>query len=137
MAADTAGEIYLTHFFKRTSRGHQHYLGWSTDAVKRFRRHLVGTGAEETKLALAEGASLIMVQTWRGTSALEKRLNAWHRERRLSYAGLCPKCDPPPLPTPGLTAELGPGSMKRIDRMAPRGTGSYSRVETARRRPLQ
>jgi predicted GIY-YIG superfamily endonuclease len=97
MAADTAGEIYLLHFSKPNSRGHQHYLGWSPNVTKRFRHHLAGKGAKETKLAVAEGASLTMVQTWPGTPSLEKRLKVWHRKRRTGYTGLCPRCGRPPF----------------------------------------
>lgn len=66
-SAHTPGTIYLLHYTLRTSRGHQHYLGWSEDPVRRWRQHRAGRGAQETRIAVAEGAKLIMAQTWSGT----------------------------------------------------------------------
>ena len=113
-SAPIRGTIYLLHYTKRTSRDHQHYLGWAKDPIRRLQRHRAGYGARDTRLAVAEGAALVMVQTWPGTAALERRLKDWSRARRAGFAGICPMCHGGiPLP-PDLQAALGPGSMKRI-----------------------
>ena len=110
----TAGTIYLLHYSKPTSRRYQHYLGWTQDPGRRLRRHQSGHGAAETKRAVAEGAKLMMAQTWTGTLALEKRLKTWSRGCRAGFSGLCPKCEGGvPLPA-DLQSALGPGSMQRI-----------------------
>jgi predicted GIY-YIG superfamily endonuclease len=113
-AADTPGTIYLLHFTTPTERGRRHYLGWSERPTERLRQHQSGRGAAETRRAIADGAKLIMAQTWSGTPALERRLKDWSRSRRAGFAGLCPICQAGmPLPRE-LSGALGPGSMKRI-----------------------
>lgn len=114
--ATTPGTIYLLHYSERTSRGQQHYLGWSEDPVRRFQRHRSGHGAEATKAAVAEGVKLTMAQTWSGTPALERRVKFWSRSRRAGFAGLCPICGGESRLPADLEAALGPGSMKRIHR---------------------
>jgi predicted GIY-YIG superfamily endonuclease len=115
MRADSSvGTIYLLHFTKPVGRGHRHYLGWSADPLRRLKRHQAGFGAQETKRALAEGARLIMVQTWPGTPRLEAQIKNWCRRHRVGFAGLCPKCAHGRTLPPDLQAALGPGSMRRI-----------------------
>lgn len=114
MPAGTVGTIYLLHYSKRTSRGHQHYLGWTEDPARRLRQHQTGHGAEATKVAVAEGAKLLMAQTWIGTRSLEWQIKTWSRSRRAGFAGLCPKCGHGKTLPPELEAALGPGSMRRI-----------------------
>lgn len=88
--AGAQGTIYLLHYTKPTSRGRQHYLGWAKDPVRRLQRHRAGYGATETKLAVAEGAGLVMAQTWTGTPALERRIKEWRRARRAGFADELP-----------------------------------------------
>jgi predicted GIY-YIG superfamily endonuclease len=114
MPTGNVGSIYLLHYSKRTSRGHQHYLGWTEDLARRLRQHQIGRGAEETKIAVAEGAKLLMVQTWIGTRALESQIKTWSRSHRAGFAGLWPKCGRGKTLPPELEAALGPGSMRRI-----------------------
>lgn len=115
-SAMTPGTIYLLHYTLPSSRGHQHYLGWSEDHLRRLRRHQSGRGARETRIAVAEGVKLIMAQTWTGTPGLERRIKLWSRSRRAGFAGLCPMCDGGLSPPPELQAALGPGSMRRVVR---------------------
>jgi predicted GIY-YIG superfamily endonuclease len=110
----TPGKIYLLHYTTPTSRGHQHYLGWSENPVRRLRRHQSGRGAQGTRIAVAEGAKLVMTQTWSGTPALERRIKVWSRSHRVGFAGLCPMCDRGMSLPADLHAALGVGSMKRI-----------------------
>lgn len=113
-AADTPGTIDLLHYISRPKRGRQHYLGWPNNPGERMRRHQNGRGAAETRRAVAEGTKLIMVQTWLGTPALERKPKDWSRGRRAGFAGLCPICKGHPALPPQLGVALGPGSMKRI-----------------------
>jgi len=113
---DTPGTIYLLHFSGRTKRGHQHYLGWSRDVERRIRQHRSGTGAGETKKAVAEGLKLTVAQTWEGTPDLEKRLKEWHRRGRKAFSGICPFCPGDASLPLDLVRELGEASL-RIHRL--------------------
>jgi predicted GIY-YIG superfamily endonuclease len=112
--AGAQGTIYLLRYTKRTRRGRQHYLGWAKDPVRRLKRHRAGYGATETKIAVAEGAGLMMAQTRPGTPSLERRIKEWRRARRAGFAGICPICDGRDALPPEIEAALGPGSMKRV-----------------------
>ncbi len=107
------GTIYLVHYSNRTARGHQHYLGWSSDVAVRFRQHRAGRGAHETMQAVAEGLSLTLAQTWQGTPELESRLKEWSRAKRCGFAGLCPFCPGGRLPPSELARALGRPSLTR------------------------
>lgn len=87
------GNLFVALYTVRTTRGRQHYLGWSANPVERLRRHRSGYGAAETRRASADGAKLIMTQTWRGTPALERMLKDWSQSRRVGFVGLCPMCE--------------------------------------------
>jgi predicted GIY-YIG superfamily endonuclease len=113
-AANAPGTIYLLHYTVRTKRGRQHYLGWSDNPIERLRRHRSGRGATETKRAIAEGAKLVMAQTWHGTPALERKLKDWSRSRRAGFAGICPMCEGGTALPAELEAALGRGSMQRV-----------------------
>src|SRR5579885_2387669 len=89
VCAGAQGTIYLLHYTKRTSRGRQHYLGWAKDPFRRLQRHRAGSGATDTKIVVAEGAAMVMAQTWPGTLALERRIKQWRRARRAGVAGIC------------------------------------------------
>lgn len=110
---DTRGTIYLLHYSARTSQGRQHYLGWSSDVVRRFSQHRSGHGCRETAKAVAEGLQITLAQTWRGTPRLEQSLKEWSREGRKGFAGLCPLCDGSAILPIDLHAALGPASLKR------------------------
>jgi predicted GIY-YIG superfamily endonuclease len=112
--AAAQGTIYLLHYTKPTSRGRQHYLGWAKDPLRRLRRHRAGYGATDTRIAVAEGAGLVMAQTWSGTPSLERRIKEWRRARRAGFAGICPLCDGRDPWPPELAAALGAGSMTRV-----------------------
>jgi predicted GIY-YIG superfamily endonuclease len=106
------GIIYLLHFSARTTEGHQHYLGWTSDGEARLGRHRRGGGAQETKKAIAEGLTLTEAQTWRGTPALEKRLKEWHKRKRKGFSGICPLCPGETMLPPDLVRELGAPSLR-------------------------
>jgi predicted GIY-YIG superfamily endonuclease len=108
---DTPGTVYLVHYSQRTSQNRQHYLGWSSDVSRRFAQHAAGRGAKETKKALAEGLTLTLAQTWRGTPALERRLKEWSRRGATGFAGLCPFCGQGARPPERLSRELGTPSL--------------------------
>ena len=105
------GTVYLIHFSGLTAAGHQHYLGWSNDVVKRFKRHQAGRGAAETKKALAEGLKLTLAQTWSGTLADEKRIKHERRLARRGFACLCPFCETEDPVAAKLVREMGPPTM--------------------------
>jgi predicted GIY-YIG superfamily endonuclease len=111
--ADTRGTIYLLHYSARTNQRRQHYLGWSSDVVRRFAQHRSGCGCRETAKAVAEGLQLTLAQTWRGTPRLEQRLKEWSREGRKGFSGICPFCDGSAILPLELRDALGPPSLKR------------------------
>jgi predicted GIY-YIG superfamily endonuclease len=111
-APDTRGVVYLVHFSGRTKQGRQHYLGFSSDLERRYGQHRLGSGAKETKKAVAEGLKLTIAQTWNGTPALERRLKAWSKARRKGFAGICPLCLREDDLPPDLARDLGKPSMR-------------------------
>ena len=124
---DRVGTVYLIHFSAPTSKGRQHYLGWSSDVAKRFARHQSGHGAEQTRKAVSEGLKLILAQTWRGTKADEKRIK---REARWGYACLCPHCDAHDPRTAKLIHGMGPATLRV--RRAPRAVPGGARATSSR-----
>lgn len=110
--ANAAGTVYLLHFSGRTSQGRQHYLGWARDANARLRRHRSGSGAGETRRALAEGLRLTQAQTWAGPPSLERRLKQWSREGRKGFAGICPLCPGAATLPPDLARDLGEATLR-------------------------
>jgi predicted GIY-YIG superfamily endonuclease len=110
------GTIYLLHFSGRTKQGRQHYLGWARDANARLQRHRSGSGACDTRKAVAEGLTLTQAQTWVGTPDLEKRLKQWSRQGRKGFAGICPLCLGEATLPPSLARDLGEPSLRRYRR---------------------
>jgi predicted GIY-YIG superfamily endonuclease len=110
-APDARGYVYLVHFSGRTKQGRQHYLGFSSNLERRYGQHRFGSGANETKKALAEGLDLTVAQTWRGTPTLERRLKEWSREGKKGFSGICPLCPRKDDLPPDLARELGKPSM--------------------------
>jgi predicted GIY-YIG superfamily endonuclease len=111
-AEDSDGVVYLIHFSARTAEGHQHYLGWSRDVYERFARHKSGMGAKETRKAIAEGLTLTLAQTWRGTPADERRIKEARRRVRRGYASLCPFCEVKDELAADLVRGMGPPTLK-------------------------
>jgi predicted GIY-YIG superfamily endonuclease len=110
---DAPGTIYLLHYSGETSQRHRHYLGWSSDAQARFRRHRSGSGAGETRRAVAQGLRLTQAQTWKGTPALEKRVKEWSRQGRKGFSGICPFCAGEATLPSDLARDLGEPSLRR------------------------
>ena len=111
-APDARGYVYLVHFSGRTKQGRQHYLGFSSNLERRYGQHRFGSGANETKKAIAEGLKLTVAQTWKGTPTLERRLKEWSRQGCKGFSGICPLCPrEDDLPT-DLARELGKPSMR-------------------------
>ena len=106
------GTIYLLHYSAKTSENRQHYLGWTSDLQRRYARHRAGTGCHETAKAVAQGLTIAVAQTWKGTPALERRLKEWSREGRKGFSGICPLCDGKRTLPADLASELGPASMR-------------------------
>lgn len=113
-ADDCDGVVYLIHFSGRTAEGHQHYLGWSGDVCKRFARHKSGMGAVETRKAIAQGLTLTLAQTWRGTPADERRIKQERRRVRRGFAGLCPLCDVEDEFAQGLVRGMGAPTLRVV-----------------------
>jgi predicted GIY-YIG superfamily endonuclease len=111
-ADDAPGTIYLLHYSGRTKQGRQHYLGWTSNTEARYAQHCSGSGAGETKKAVAEGLKITMAQTWKGTPLLERRLKEWSREGRKGFAGICPFCPTQDALPPDLASALGVPSLR-------------------------
>jgi hypothetical protein len=82
--------VYLLHFSEPIAPGRhtaQHYLGYSDDLQPRVWAHLHGTGARLTQVAKERGLSFVVVRTWEGDRALERKLKNRHGAPRL-----CPIC---------------------------------------------
>jgi predicted GIY-YIG superfamily endonuclease len=109
---DAPGTIYLLHYSGRTKQSHQHYLGWSADVERRYAQHLSGRGSGETKKAVAEGLTITMAQTWKGTPFLERRLKEWSRKGRKGFAGICPFCPKEDALPSELLSALGAPSLR-------------------------
>lgn len=116
---ETQGTVYLIHFSGRTAVGHRHYLGWTTDVAKRFARHRAGRGAQETKKAVAEGLTLTLAQTWKGTLADERRIKEERKRVRRGYGCICPFCDDDDRLAADLVRGMGKPSL-RVLQLAPR-----------------
>jgi predicted GIY-YIG superfamily endonuclease len=112
------GTVYLLHFSGRTKRGHQHYLGWSSDVVKRFNRHRAGLGANEVRKALSEGLKITLAQSWPGTLADERRIKDECKRVRRGFACLCPYCDVDDERAGDLLRGMGPPTTLRVVRAA-------------------
>lgn len=112
------GTVYLLHFSARTKRGHQHYLGWSSDVVKRFNRHRAGWGSNEARKALGEGLKITLAQSWSGTLADERRIKDECRSIRGGFACLCPYCDLEDERAAELVRGMGPPTTLRVVRPA-------------------
>jgi len=109
---EVPGTIYLLHYSARTSGNRQHYLGWTRNLERRFAQHRSGFGCDETAKAVAQGLTITVAQTWRGTLALETHLKEWSREGRKGFSGICPLCDGKRKLPADLASELGPASMR-------------------------
>ncbi len=111
-APDARGVIYLVHFSGRTKQNRQHYLGFSSNLERRYKQHRFGSGAKETKKAIAEGLKLTVAQTWQGTPTLERRLKEWSREGKKGFSGICPLCAGTDDLPRDLARDLGKPSMR-------------------------
>jgi len=100
------------HFSGRTTENRQHYLGFSSDLQRRYGQHRSGWGANETRKTIAEGLTLTVAQTWKGTPALERRLKEWSRDGRRGFYRICPLCPRQDDLPPDLTRALGSPSMR-------------------------
>jgi hypothetical protein len=93
--------------------------------------------------AVGEGVQLIMLQTWRGTTAFERGPKDWSRSRRASFAGLCPICEGSwliPLPAQfvspiALSRCMGTGSGRRDFGGRSRRAADRSGALTAEQQP--
>jgi predicted GIY-YIG superfamily endonuclease len=79
---------YLLHFDRPIYRA-QHYLGWSTNVVRRVALHQRGKGARLVAQALAAGIDVELVRVWPQADKAEER--ALKRRVPKSY---CPTCRP-------------------------------------------
>jgi predicted GIY-YIG superfamily endonuclease len=124
------GTVYLLHFSGLTKRGHQHYLGWSCDVIKRFNRHRAGLGAKEVKKALGEGLKITLAQSWPGTPADERRIKDECKRVRRGFACLCPYCDVEDARAADLLRGMGPPTTLRVVR--PALLGGYAGADVVR-----
>lgn len=90
MNTDTPGITYLLHFDKKYHHA-QHYLGWTNDLPKRLREHKNGKRERcvLTHVIKNAGIKFVVVRTWDGPLAVEKKL-----KRRKNNRKLCPLCNP-------------------------------------------
>lgn len=92
------GYCYLLHFDRPISPDHtcQHYLGYTSRRLFiRIMEHRKGyrSAARLTQVAKERGISFIVVRTWRGNRADERRL----KNRKNATRRLCPICLGRPL----------------------------------------
>lgn len=78
---------YLLHFHQMLG-GARHYLGATSDLVKRLEGHRQGTGCVTTARFIALGIGFDLVRVWRGGYAVERRL------KRNGAVSWCPICSP-------------------------------------------
>ena len=102
----------VKNYSERTVENRQHYLGFSSDLQRRYGQHRSGWGANETRKTIAEGLTLTVAQTWKGTPALERRLKEWSRDGRRGFYRICPLCPRQDDLPPDLTRALGSPSMR-------------------------
>ena len=92
--ASYPGRCYLLHFIDpQTGQSAKygrsgHYLGSSLDIARRLARHRQGDGARLIKVITEAGLSFVVVRTWVGGKALERRL----KSRKNAPRELCPVC---------------------------------------------
>ena len=81
------GYLYLIHFDKPVAHA-QHYLGYTTDLDKRFKRHAKLDGARLVRAAIQNGAECTVVRLWRNADKnFERKL-----KNRKNHRALCPIC---------------------------------------------
>lgn len=61
-----------------------HYVGFSTDVIRRFEQHTLGKGSVATKLAVKQGHELKLAQVWLHTTTTYER----HIQKNFT----CPNC---------------------------------------------
>jgi len=82
--------IYLFHFTSPLAHA-QHYLGCTSDLVRRWQEHIAGRSASGSPLIEAvrlAGIGVRPVRVWDGDFDLEREL-----KRRKNGRSLCPLCD--------------------------------------------
>lgn len=82
------GVIYLI-CFKTPFRHARHYMGFTKNLERRFRRHLDGNGSALLRAVVEAGIEFQIVRTWAGDRHLERKL-----KNRKSGPRLCPVCNP-------------------------------------------
>jgi predicted GIY-YIG superfamily endonuclease len=87
------GTVYLLHFPEAHPSGARHYIGWSTDPLKRLEAHRNGRGSRLTVWMFRAKKPIELVRTWEGKTRGDER----RMKRRHQAARLCPMCRPAAL----------------------------------------
>lgn len=80
--------VYLICFDEKIHHA-KHYIGYTKNVEKRYKRHKAGTGSRLLKALNKRGIDYRVVRTWEGDKKWERKL-----KKRKNAKKLCPVCNP-------------------------------------------